>query len=328
MYYRKRHGKGFTYQDEQGNTIKDKKLRAYFEGLVIPPAWQEVEINENKKSDLLVTGRDEKGKKQYIYHPDYVQQRQQRKYDRILRFAEKLEHMRRVTGQHLRHRKPTREKVLACMVRLLDAAYFRPGSPRYTEENDTYGLTTMRSRHLRIEKDELIFEYTGKSHKEQERHVKDKRLAKVIRELNEIPGYRIFKYFDDNGEKHIVESHDLNAYIKEIMGEDFSAKDFRTWAGTMIAAVALDEMGFTEPKDQAHIDKCVKEAVVRVSEMLGNTPSVARSSYIDPRIIEQYMEGRTTRYFKKQVARLIKKNENLSEAELGVLCLLQSGMKE
>jgi DNA topoisomerase-1 len=328
MYYRKRHGRGFTYKDEDGSTVRDAKLRERFEALVIPPAWQEVEIAEDAKADLLVTGRDEKGRKQYIYHPQYIKKRQRAKYDRILRFAEELETMRRVTGQHLRHKEITREKVLACMVRLLDHAYFRPGSPRYTEENDTYGLTTMRSRHLTIEGDELIFEYTGKSGKEQERHVEDQRLRKVIQELDDIPGYRIFKYFDDSGEKQVVESSDLNVYIKEVMGEDFSAKDFRTWAGTMIAAVALDELGICDPKEQETMNQHIREAVNRVAEHLGNTPAVARSSYIDPRIIDNYLNGRTTRYFKRQVKELLKSKDNLSEEELSVLCLLRESLKD
>ncbi|MEM1328445.1 MAG: DNA topoisomerase IB [Bacteroidota bacterium] len=328
MYYRKRHGKGFTYQDETGNTIRDQKLRARFEELVIPPAWQEVEIAENVSSKILVTGRDTKGRKQYIYHPKYIQKRQRAKYDRILRFAEQLETMRRVTGQHLRHEEVTRGKVLACMVRLLDSAYFRPGSPRYTEENETYGLTTLRSRHLTIEEDELIFEYVGKSGKEQERHVEDRRLAKVIQELDDIPGYRIFKYFDESGDKQTVESHDLNEYIKEVMGEDFSAKDFRTWAGTMIAAIALDELGICEPEAQEAMNKRIREAVNRVAEHLGNTPAVARNSYIDPRIIEHYMNGRTTRYFKQQVKKMLKNKQNLSEEELSVLCLLRDSLND
>lgn len=244
-----------------------------------------------------------------------------------MRFASRLERMRRVTGQHLRAKTYNRNKVLACMVRLLDLAYFRPGSARYTEENETYGLTTMRSRHLEIEDDELTFHYIGKSGKEQERQIADARLAKIIQELDDIPGYRIFKYFDEDGTKQYVDSTDLNAYIKEVMGEDFSAKDFRTWAGTMIAAVALDELGVCDPKDQNTMDERIRAAVVQVSERLGNTPAVAKSSYIDPRVIEQYMDGKTATYFSEQIDQIFAVHEHLSIEELGVLCLLKSKMQ-
>lgn len=146
MYYRKKHGRGFRYEDKKGETIKDEKLKEWFKSLMIPPAWTEVEISQKKSAELLVTGRDDKGRKQYLYHPDYIEQQNQQKFERIIKFADKLETMRRVTGQHLRKRKMTKEKVLATMVRLMDEAYFRPGSPKYTEENHSYGLTTCASR--------------------------------------------------------------------------------------------------------------------------------------------------------------------------------------
>lgn len=323
MYYRKKHGKGFRYTDKSGETVTDNKLKEWFKSLVIPPAWTEVEISSKKRAKILVTGRDDKGRKQYIYNPKYRQQQDQEKFDRILNFADQLEHMRRVTGQHLRKRTLGREKVLACMVRLLEAAYFRPGSDRYAKENHSYGLTTMRSKHLQIDGDELIFHYIGKSGKEQERHIVDKKLAKIVQEIDELPGYEIFKFIDEDGKRQDVKSDHLNAYIRDVMGEEFSAKDFRTWAGTVIAAIALDEIGAPEEKDQKLLDKNIRNAVVKVSEHLGNTPSVARSSYIDPRVIDEYIDGKTINYFQKEVNRLIKKNENLSRQELGVLCMLK-----
>lgn len=323
MYYRKKHGKGFRYVDQFGNTVRDKELKDWFKSLVIPPAWTEVEISRKKGAKILVTGRDDKGRKQYIYNPKFREKQEQQKFDRILQFADQLEHMRRVTGQHLRKRSLSREKVLACMVRLLEAAYFRPGSEHYAKANKSYGLTTMRSKHLQIDGDELIFHYIGKSGKEQERHIVDKKLAKIVKEIDELPGYELFKFIDENGQRQDVKSEHLNAYIREVMGEEFSAKDFRTWAGTVIAAIALDEVGAMEEKDQKALDKNIRNAVVKVSEHLGNTPSVARSSYIDPRVIEEYVDGKTINYFQKEVGRLIKKNENLSREELGVLCMLK-----
>ncbi|MGJ8591010.1 MAG: DNA topoisomerase IB [Aquaticitalea sp.] len=323
MYYRKKHGKGFRYTDKSNATITDDKLKDWFKSLVIPPAWTDVEIDSKKSAKILVTGRDDKDRKQYIYNPKFREKQDQAKFDRILNFADQLEHMRRVTGQHLRKRTLTREKVLACMVRLLEAAYFRPGSDYYAKENETYGLTTMRSKHLQIEGDELIFHYIGKSGKEQERHVVDKKLARIVKEIDEMPGYEIFKFIDEDGKRQDVKSDHLNEYIREVMGDDFSAKDFRTWSGTVIAAMALNEIGALEQKDQKALDKNIRNAVVKVSEHLGNTPSVARGSYIDPRVIEEYIDGKTISYFQKEINRLLKKNENLSREELGVLCMLK-----
>lgn len=323
MYYRKKHGKGFRYVDKSNITIKDEKLKEWFNSLVIPPAWTNVEIDSKKSAKILVTGRDDKDRKQYIYNPKFRQQKDQEKFDRILHFADQLEHMRRVTGQHLRKRTLGREKVLACMVRLLEAAYFRPGSDRYSKENQSYGLTTMRSKHMQIEGDELIFHYVGKSGKEQERHIVDKRLARIVKEIDDLPGYEIFKFIDEDGQRQDVKSDHLNEYIRDVMGEEFSAKDFRTWAGTVIAAIALDEIGAKEEKDQKALDKNIRDAVVKVSERLGNTPSVARGSYIDPRVIDEYIDGKTINYFQKEVDRLLAKNENLSREELGVLCMLK-----
>ena len=328
MYHRKKIGKGFTYKDKHSRTIKDQKLKEWFKSLVIPPAWRDVEISEKKSADLLVTGRDEKERKQYIYHPKYIEQQNSEKFDRIIAFAEELEHMRRVTGQHLRQRKLTREKVMATMVRLLESAFFRPGSESYSKENKTYGLTTMRSKHLTIQGDEIIFTYNGKSGQDQEKHIVDKKLASIVQQIDDMPGYEIFKYLDEEDNVIDVKSSDLNAYIHEVMGEEFSAKDFRTWAGTLIAAIALDELGAVDRKEQKLLDKNIKEAVYQVSERLGNTPSVARSSYIDPRVLDDYMNGRTLKYFEKEIRQLLKKAENLSKEEIGVLCMLRNRLKD
>lgn len=320
-------GKNFSYITNKQEKLKDKEKIEYIKSLVIPPAWTDVEITTNKSAKILAIGRDQKGRKQYIYNPKFRAKKDADKFDRILHFAENLEHMRRVTGQHLRKKKMTREKVLATMVRLLDSAYFRPGSPKYTEQNQSYGLTTIRKKHLTIEGDEMIFSYKGKSGKFQEKHIINSKLTKVISDLEELPGYRLFKYYDKDNNLITVESQDLNDYIREIMGAEFSAKDFRTWAGTMIAAGILDELGICEAKQQKELKKRIRNAIVGVSEKLGNTPSVARDSYIDPRIFEHYKNGHTVHYFQKEIKRLLKKNENLSETEVGVLYMLKSKMK-
>lgn len=327
MYYRKKHGNSFTYQDEKGKTIKNEAIRKWIKSLVIPPAWVDVQISKNRNADLLVTGRDDKSRKQYIYHPNYTKKQNSKKFDRIIDFADQLEHMRRVTGQHLRKRKLNRDKVMATMLRLLEIAFFRPGSESYSKENESYGLTTLRHKHLTINDDEIIFEYTGKSGQDQEKHIVDKKLAKIVQEIDDLPGYEVFKYLDEDDNIIDVKSDDLNAYIRNIMGDEFSAKDFRTWAGTMIAAIALDELGAVDKNDQKTMDKNIKEAVNRVSERLGNTPSVARSAYIDPRIIEDYTEGRTLIYFEKEISKLLESAENLSKEEIGVLCMLRSRLQ-
>lgn len=322
-YYRNRRGKGFVYADEDGCVVTDDKLKAYFKSLVIPPAWKKVEINTSPRARIWAAGFDAKGRKQYIYNSKFRRRQEEKKFDRILRFAAQLEHMRRVTGQHLRKRKPNREKVLATMVRLLETAFFRPGNEVYAKENKSYGLTTLQSKHLEIAGNEMIFSYKGKSGQQQERHVADARLTKIVQELDEMPGYEIFKYTDEADIIHDVKSNDLNEYIREIMGEEFSAKDFRTWAGTVIAAMALDEMGAVEVREQKKLNKNIREAVVKVSEKLGNTPAIARGSYIDPRVIDNYMHGKTLSYFKREVDKMLKANEKLSVEELGVLCLLK-----
>lgn len=323
MYFRKASGKGFTYKDEN-NMVVDKETRKWITSLAIPPAWKYVEISEDKDAKILVTGRDEKSRKQYIYNPKFREEQNQKKFDRILEFAENLEHMRRVTGQHMRKKKMTREKVMATMVRLLDTAYFRPGSDTYSKKNSTYGLTTVRSKHLKVEGDQLVFSYVGKSHKKQERIIVDKKIAKIVNELDHMPGYEVFKFINEQNEIVDVKSHHLNEYIHEVMGEEFSAKDFRTWGGTMMAAIALEELGAENLKDQKTLDKNIKNAVVRVSEILGNTPAVARSSYIDPRVIESYLEGQNMGYFQKEIDKALQKAQNLTKDEIGVLCMLKS----
>lgn len=328
MYFRKIQGKGFSYFDENKNRIKQKEQIDYFKSLVIPPAWTKVEIAEKKNAKILATGYDAKGRKQYIYNPKFRQKQDEKKFDRIISFAEKLEHMRRVTGQHLRKKNPSREKVMACMVRLLETAFFRPGSEVYSKENESYGLTTLRSKHLEINGNEIIFSYKGKSGIEQKKQIIDARLAKIVKEVDELPGYEIFKYWNEDGNLVDVKSEDLNQYIREIMGEEYSAKDFRTWSGTMIAAIALDELGAEEEITQQELNKNIRKAVVAVSEKLGNTPAVARSSYIDPRIIDQYIDGKTLRYFQKEVNRLLKTHQNLSSHEIALLCLLRNRLNK
>lgn len=319
---RHRCGKGFTYRTARGQTLRDKAWRRWIASLVIPPAWHDVEIILNRRHHIYATGRDAAGRKQYIYNPAWREKREALKFDRMVAFAQKLTTMRRITGQHLALEGLSRQKVLACMVRLIDSAYFRPGSEHYRQQNDSYGLTTMRSKHLTIEGDELIFDYRGKSGQNQHRVVEDARLASVVAELDDTPGYEIFKYFDQSGHKVRVDSHDLNDYIHDVMGEAFSAKDFRTWAGTSVAALALEELGLGE--DEKTSQHNIRQAVERVAKTLGNTPSIAKASYIDPRVVESYLDGRTLEHFRKLVDVELNKDELTGPDERAVLELLRS----
>ncbi|WP_445620741.1 DNA topoisomerase IB [Kushneria sp. Sum13] len=323
---RHRSGKGFTYRDEGGKTLKDRQWREWIKSLAVPPAWRDVAISLDPEARIHATGRDDAGRKQYIYNSKWREQREKMKFDRIVDFAQRLSTMRRITGQHMAREGMPREKVLACMVRLLDTAYFRPGNDSYSEQNDSYGLTTMRSRHLTINGDELIFDYQGKSGQQQHKVIEDEKLARIVGELDDIPGYEIFKYFDDNGRKVRVDSHDLNEYIHDVMGERFSAKDFRTWAGTSIAALALDELGIGDDDDISQ--QYIREAVERVASRLGNTPSIARASYIDPRVIENYLDGRLLRHFLEQIEEALDQDDLTGPEERAILKLLQTRLKK
>ncbi|SPJ34027.1 DNA topoisomerase IB [Kushneria phyllosphaerae] len=323
---RHRSGKGFTYRDEGGKTLKDRQWREWIKSLAVPPAWRDVVISLDPEARIHATGRDDAGRKQYIYNSKWREQREKMKFDRIVDFAQRLSTMRRITGQHMAREGMPREKVLACMVRLLDTAYFRPGNDSYSEQNDSYGLTTMRSRHLTINGDELIFDYQGKSGQQQHKVIEDEKLARIVGELDDIPGYEIFKYFDDNGRKVRVDSHDLNEYIHDVMGERFSAKDFRTWAGTSIAALALDELGIGSDDDISQ--QYIREAVERVASRLGNTPSIARASYIDPRVIENYLDGRLLRHFLEQIEEALDQDDLTGPEERAILKLLQTRLKK
>ncbi len=324
-YTRRRCGRGFTYRDPSGRCLPKGPTREWINSLAIPPAWQDVVIDSDRQAKVYATGRDQAGRKQYLYNPAWRAVRDEEKFARIIRFASGLTRMRRVTGQHLAKQGLPRDKVLACMVRLIDCAYFRPGSERYTEENESYGLTTLRSRHLILEDEEITFRYPGKSGVTQEKHIDNDRLCRIIRDLDETPGHRVFKYFGEDGRKVYVSADDLNDYIREVMGEDFSAKDFRTWAGTSLAALALDELGVAEQTDQAESN--IRAAIESVAQRLGNTPEVARASYIDPRVIDSYLDGLTLAYFRKIIEKELQ-DDWVSPTERAILKLLRHRVKD
>jgi len=320
---RKRRGRGFAYYLDNGRLIRSKALRTWIASLAIPPAWHDVEIDVNRSAKVHAVGRDEKGRKQYIYNSQWSERASEEKFQRILRFASQLETMRRVTGQHLIQRPINEKTVLACMTRMMDEAFFRPGNRRYTAKNKTHGLTTLRAKHMRLASGKVEFDYIGKGNKKQHREIHDRRVYKVLSELEQMPGYQLFDVTLPEGERRAFSAADLNQYIADVMGEDFSAKDFRTWAGTVLMAAALNEVGPVKNKKLSTSN--VVAAVKSVAEKLGNTPAICRSSYIHPQIILQYESGRTLNYFKQQIKRLQRKY--ISFDEYATLQLLQYAIK-
>lgn len=282
-------GKGFSYHDREGKLIRDAKVLNRIRALAIPPAWTDIWICPRASGHIQATGRDAKGRKQYRYHADWSRHASETKFERLPAFAKRLPKLRKRIDADLNRRGASRDKVLATAVRLLEITLIRVGNAQYARENRSYGLTTLNKRHLDVDGTALTFAFKGKSGVEHEVRIRDRRLATVIRSLRELPGQQLFKYRDEDGDLCAISSDDVNAYIREAMGEDFSAKDFRTWAGTVSAARALREAEPpTSPTDaKRKITVCVKA----VAGLLGNTPTVCRSSYVHPKVFELYESG-------------------------------------
>jgi DNA topoisomerase-1 len=286
---RRRSGKGFSYRDAKGRPITDPKVLDRVRALAIPPAWADVWICPRANGHIQATGRDVKGRKQYRYHNDWSTARSENKFDKLPAFSRALPKLRAQVEHDLGLRGVCREKVLATAVRLLEITLIRVGNAVYAKQNRSYGLTTLNKRHLEVDGSALTFEFRGKSGKDHRVSVKDRRLARVVRALEDLPGQQLFKYRTVDGDLCPVTSDDVNAYIREAMGEQFSAKDFRTWAGTVSAARALRDMEPpTSPTDaKRKITVCVKT----VSGLLGNTPTVCRASYVHPKVFELFETG-------------------------------------
>ncbi len=283
-------GKGFSYRDADGKLVKDRDALARIRALAIPPAWTDVWICPQGTGHIQATGRDVKGRKQYRYHNDWSEQRSVGKFDRMPAFARALPRLRERVEADLALRGPCRDKVLATAVRLLEITLIRVGNAQYAKQNRSYGLTTLHKRHLAVDGAALAFAFRGKSGVEHKISVRDRRLASVVRSLRELPGQQLFKYRDAEGTLVAITSDDVNAYIREAMGEDFSAKDFRTWAGTVSAARALRDM--ETPTSATDARRKITVCVKAVSGLLGNTPTVCRSSYVHPTVFDLYETGR------------------------------------
>jgi DNA topoisomerase-1 len=284
------YGRGFSFRDETGTCIKDRTIRRRLQSLGIPPAWTEVWICPQANGYLQVTGRDEKGRKQYIYHPDWIELRQRRKFNRMPAFAERLPAIRRRVSRDLEHRRWDRQRVLALAVAVLDETGIRIGNRQYENRNGTYGLTTLRRKHLLIDHDGIHFSYKGKSGKYRKVDIENRKLGQLIKAINELPGYEVFRYRGEDGRRYPIDSADVNAYIRAAAGDEFSSKDFRTWAATA-AAVTFYPLGMEDAA--AHPQRKVETAVVRrVAKTIGNTPTVCRQYYIHPRVLVAVREAR------------------------------------
>lgn len=287
-FRRRRCGRGFAYYDPENVHVKDDQIRARFDALAIPPAWRDVWICADERGHLQVTGRDEAGRKQYIYHPDWEEVRSRAKFQRMVDFAVALPSIRAQVSKDLRRRGLCREKVLAIVVYLLEETRIRVGNAEYARRNASYGLTTMENEHLEIAGSTITFSFVGKSGKEQQVDVKDRRLARYLKQCQDLPGQELFQYVE-GGECYRIDSGDVNGYLRKIADQPFTAKDFRTWAGTVIAVDELYQQG--PPEDERDADKHIVAAVKAAAEALGNTPQVCRAYYIHPAVFDAYRNG-------------------------------------
>jgi DNA topoisomerase I len=284
-------GGAFTYHRADGKPLKSKAALDRIRKLAIPPGWQSVRIAASPSAKVQAIGIDAAGRKQYIYHPGFVARRERRKFRRLLSLAQLLPQLREATNEHLRRQGLGRERVLATVVRLMSRAFFRVGSERYASANKTYGITTLRKKHLEIRGNDLIFRFKGKHSLHQRKVVADTPLVEVIEEILTLPGDRLFRYVDEAGEVRNVTSRDVNDYLEAILGGRYTSKDIRTWGGTVRAATVLADLGPAASKREA--EKNVVLACKLVASELGNTPAVCRSAYIHPLVIESYLKGRT-----------------------------------
>jgi DNA topoisomerase I len=319
---RRRGGKGFSFIGVNGRRITDADRIAWFKRLAIPPAWTDVWISPIKRGHIQATGRDARGRKQYRYHPRWREVRDEAKYGRLIKFARTLPKIRRRTDRDLRRRGLPREKVLALVVRLLEATLIRVGNDEYARENRSYGLSTLRDRHVTGVGADLRFTFKGKSGKEHVVPVRDRRLARLVRECHELPGQELFQYLDEDGKRQSIDSGAVNDYLREISGEDFTTKDFRTWAGTVAASLALAE--FLEVDDEAGRKKAIVRAIEEVAEQLGNTPAVCRTCYVHPDLLASYLDGTMIDALAERARGVGRGAHSLRPEEAAVLGLLKA----
>lgn len=318
---RHRAGKGFSYRDADGNRITDRKVRKRIGSLAIPPAWNDVWISADADGHIQATGRDLKHRKQYRYHPSWHEVRDETKYERMMQFGRALPGIRERVDADLRRHGLPREKVLAAIVHLLETTLIRVGNDEYARTNKSFGLTTMRDRHVDITSTTLDFEFQGKSGVQHEIELRNPRLARIVKACQDLPGQQLFQYLDDDGQRHAIGSDDVNLYLKQITGQDYTAKDFRTWAGTVLAAQALAEFEVVDTDTIAK--KNVVSAIESVAARLGNTTTICRKCYVHPAVIDAYLAGDTVATVKTRVDKeLTESIGDLPPEEAAVLALL------
>jgi DNA topoisomerase I len=286
---RERAGDSFRYFKTNGDAVTDEATLDRIRKLAIPPAWTDVWICAKANGHLQATGRDARGRKQYRYHPQFREVREGTKYEHMLEFARALPAIRAKLAADMALRGLPREKVVATIVHLLETTLIRIGNDDYARQNKSYGLTTLRNPHVSVEGAQLRFRFKGKSGKAWQLQVRNRRVAKIVRACQDLPGQKLFEYLDENGEPREVTSSDVNAYLKEITGSEITAKDFRTWAGTVLAALALRE--FEQADSQATTKKNLRAAIEQVAHRLGNTPTICRKCYVHPDVLAAYIEG-------------------------------------
>lgn len=319
---RRRRGTGFAYVDPQGKAVRDRETLRRIASLVIPPAWDDVWIAPRPDGHLQATGRDARGRKQYRYHPRWRAVRDETKYGRMMAFGAALPGIRRRVEEDLARPGLPREKVLATVVRLLETTLIRVGNDEYARTNGSFGLTTMRDRHVAVTGGSVRFGFKGKSGIRHSIDLDDPRLARLVKRCRDLPGQVLFQYLDDDGNPRAVDSADVNDYLRTIAGDDFTAKDFRTWAGTVLAALALRE--FESFDSQAQARKNVVRAIERVAERLGNTPTVCRKCYVHPEILNAYRDGSMLDTLRQAADREMSESlHDLRPEEAAVLALLR-----
>ena len=314
-----------VYVHPDGKVVKDQNTLVRIKRLAIPPAWTQVWISPHENGHIQAVGRDARGRKQYRYHENWRKQRDENKYGRMLAFARALPKIRRQVAADLKRSGMPREKVLATVVALLETTLIRVGNDEYARQNKSYGLTTMRDGHAKIAGSQVSFAFRGKSGKNHEINVRDPQLAKIVRHCQELPGQELFAYVGEDGTTRDVTSQDVNDYIRACIGEEFTAKDFRTWAGTVLAAIALRELQSVEHKKQAK--KNLVAAIQSVAERLGNTPAVCRKCYVHPEILESYLSGETIETLKQRANERVNCG-GMRADETSVLKLLQTRLKK
>jgi DNA topoisomerase-1 len=318
--------RGFRYKPQSGRVSNEDLKRIY--NLKIPPAWTDVFINPAANGKLQAIGKDAAGRWQYLYHESHTRMQELRKFQRLTKFAQAIPKMRATVARHLRQPGLTRERVLASVLRILSTCYMRPGSEVYASENGSYGIATLRRKHVNVKGEVIEFDFPGKSGVRQHRELHDKQVARVIRASMKLPGFNVFKYMNGDGVPVKVTRRHINDYIKEVMGSSFSAKDFRTWAGTLVCACALARQGDEIPVRKTARNKKIVAAIKETAEVLGNTPAVCRGSYVCPEIINAFEKGRVIDdHFEKLEDLIAYRGRGLHRAEKSLLRFLKRGVK-